>query len=104
MSLTSSSNFLLSSPSLPNSLIAHLPEEKYGREVRVISVDFSEGHEIYPRIAEELQDLDIGVLGKACNSFFKHLALLCGWTHSPHVVCVFSEQCRLLPRLCGILW
>ena len=27
-------------------------------------MDFSEGHEVYPRIAEELQDLDIGVLGK----------------------------------------
>ena len=60
------------------SVTAHIPEEKYGCEVRVIPVDFSEGHEIYPRIAEELQDLDIGVLGKTCNSFLKHLALLCG--------------------------
>ena len=39
-------------------------EEKYGREVRIIPVDFSGGPEIYPRIAEELQDLDIGLLGK----------------------------------------
>ena len=38
-------------------------EEKYGREVRIIPVDFSDGFEIYPQIAEKLQDLDIGVLG-----------------------------------------
>ena len=45
-----------------------LPEEKYGCEVRVIPVDFSDGQEIYPRIAEELQDLDIGILGKVPSS------------------------------------
>ena len=49
-----------SSPPLPHPP----PEEKYGREVRIIPVDFSEGPELYPRIAEELHDLDIGVLGK----------------------------------------
>ena len=38
-------------------------EEKYGREVVVIPVDFSDGMEIYPNIAEQLNDLDIGVLG-----------------------------------------
>ena len=37
-------------------------KEKYGREVRIIPVDFSEGPELYPHIAEELHDLDIGVL------------------------------------------
>ena len=43
---------------------AHVPtEEKYGREVVVIPVDFSDGMEIYPNIAERLNDLDIGVLG-----------------------------------------
>ena len=48
-------------------LLHHLPpspEEKYGCEVRIIPVDFSDGHEIYPRIAEELQDLDIGILSQ----------------------------------------
>ena len=39
-------------------------EEKYGREVRIIPVDFSDGFEIYAQIAEKLQDLDIGVLGE----------------------------------------
>ena len=39
-------------------------EEKYQREVRIISVDFSEGKNIYPNIAEQLQDLDIGILGE----------------------------------------
>ena len=39
-------------------------EEKYKREVVVIPVDFSDGLEIYPNIAEQLKDLDIGVLSK----------------------------------------
>ena len=29
-------------------------------------VDFSKGEEIYPDIAEELKDLDIGILGIIC--------------------------------------
>ena len=41
-----------------------LAEEKYSREAVVIPVDFSDGLEIYPNIAEQLKDLDIGVLGK----------------------------------------
>ena len=60
---------LFNSPSsspIPLSLPPFLPfpEEKYSREVHIIPVDFSDGQEIYPRIAEELQDLDIGLLGK----------------------------------------
>lgn len=39
-------------------------EEKYGREVRVVPTDFSKGEEIYPEIAEKLEDLDVGVLGE----------------------------------------
>ena len=48
-----------------------LTEEKYKREVVVIPVDFSDGMDICPNIAEQLQDLDIGVLSKlfAMNSF-----------------------------------
>ena len=37
--------------------------DKYGREVRIIPVDFSDGQVVYPKIAEELKDLDIGILG-----------------------------------------
>ncbi|XP_064399136.1 very-long-chain 3-oxoacyl-CoA reductase-B-like [Halichondria panicea] len=33
-----------------------------GREVRVVPVDFSQGAEIFPQIAENVQDLDIGIL------------------------------------------
>ena len=40
-----------------------LTEEKYDHEVVVIPVDFSDGMEIYPNIAEQLNDLNIGVLG-----------------------------------------
>ena len=56
-------NLLFSLSSLTPSL-SPFPEEKYSCEVRIIPVDFSDGQEIYPRIAEELQDLDIGLLGK----------------------------------------
>ena len=41
-----------------------LAEEKYKRDVVVIPVDFSDGLKIYPSIAEQLKDLDIGVLSK----------------------------------------
>ena len=41
-----------------------LIEQNFKREVRIISVDFSDGRKIYPLIAEQLQDLDIGILGK----------------------------------------
>ena len=57
------SSLLFSTLFSPFSL-THFPEEKYGCEVCIIPVDFSEGHELYPRIAEQLQDLDIGVLGE----------------------------------------
>jgi hypothetical protein len=40
-----------------------LTEEKYDHEVVVIPVDFSDGLEIYPNITEQLNDLDIGILG-----------------------------------------
>ena len=39
-------------------------EEKYHREVIVIPVDLSDGLKIYPNIAEQLKDLDIGILSK----------------------------------------
>ena len=40
--------------------------EKYSREVRIITADFSKGLEIYPNLGEQLKDLDIGILGE-CN-------------------------------------
>ena len=62
---TSPPSPLPSSPLPPLVLSLTSPtEEKYGREVRIIPVDFSDGSEIYPQIAENLQDLDIGVLGE----------------------------------------
>jgi len=39
-------------------------EERYGRESKVISVDFSGGQEIYTELANKLLGLDIGILGK----------------------------------------
>ena len=47
-------------------------EEKYSREVRIIAVDFSDGLEIYPKIVENLQDLDIGILGEDIIDFHRH--------------------------------
>ena len=39
-------------------------DEKYHREVHIIVVDFSDGQKVYPRIAAELKDRDIGILGQ----------------------------------------
>lgn len=39
-------------------------EDQYRRKTRTIQVDFTEGHCIYPVIAEQLQGLEIGILGK----------------------------------------
>ena len=47
-----------------------LTEEKYKREVVVIPIDFSDGMEIYPNIAEQLKDLDIGVLSMSFTNVF----------------------------------
>ena len=45
----------------------HISEERFGREVLVISVDFSEGMAVYPNLAKKLQKLDIGILSKSIN-------------------------------------
>lgn len=37
-------------------------QEKYKREVLIISVDFTQGQVVYPKLAEKLKDLEIGVL------------------------------------------
>lgn len=37
-------------------------ESQYGRQTLVIQADFTEGHSIYPVIAEQLKDLKIGIL------------------------------------------
>ena len=37
-------------------------EKLYNREVRIIVADYTRGQEVYPQIAEQLQDLDIGIL------------------------------------------
>lgn len=37
-------------------------QEKYKQEVLIISVDFTQGQVVYPKLAEKLKDLEIGVL------------------------------------------
>ena len=44
-------------------------EEKYKRQVRIISIDFYGGQNVYPTVAEHLNDLDIGILGKLVACF-----------------------------------
>lgn len=41
-----------------------VPESQHGRQTQIIQTDFTEGHDIYPAIAEALRDLDIGILGR----------------------------------------
>lgn len=42
--------------------VANEIKEKYPVEVMILAVDFLSGQEVYPQIAEKIQDLDIGVL------------------------------------------
>lgn len=44
-------------------------EGQYGRKTRTIQVDFTDGHSIYPAIAEELQGLEIGILGNGTTNY-----------------------------------
>ena len=47
---------------LTPSLSHTLTEAQYDVEVMVIAVDFSSGQKVYPQIAQQLKNLDIGVL------------------------------------------
>ncbi len=38
--------------------------EGYGREVRTVSVDFSQGQSVYDDIQAEISDLDVAILGE----------------------------------------
>ena len=40
------------------------PEEIYGTETKIITMDFTGGAEIYDGLPEKLAGLDIGILGK----------------------------------------
>ena len=64
-------------PHTPHTHTTPSTEANYaGREVRVVSVDFSEGAKIFPQIAQSVQDLDIGILGQCtCNCY---CILMCG--------------------------
>ena len=39
--------------------------QKYGCDIRTISVDLSDGMSIYPNIAKKLKDLGVGILGQS---------------------------------------
>uniref|UniRef100_A0A3Q3WTK4 Uncharacterized protein n=1 Tax=Mola mola TaxID=94237 RepID=A0A3Q3WTK4_MOLML len=43
-------------------MVAKEIEDRYSQKTRTIQVDFTDGHSIYPAIAEELQGLEIGIL------------------------------------------
>ena len=53
-------------------------EEKYGREVRIIPVDFTKGQEVYSAIQAEISDLDVAVLGEAVVTCFSYKRGLIG--------------------------
>ena len=74
-----------------------LKEQKYGHEVRIISVDFSGGMEIYPDLAEQLQDLDIGILSKFFSDVVPSLVwlLLKVMTYCHSFMYIDSRNCKL---------
>ncbi|XP_052313012.1 inactive hydroxysteroid dehydrogenase-like protein 1 [Oncorhynchus keta] len=45
-------------------IVAKEIESQHGLQTQIIQTDFTEGHDIYPAIAEALRDLDIGILGR----------------------------------------
>ena len=45
-------------------VVCFVSEEKFGRESRVIPMDFSGGLDIYTMISDQLRDLDVGVLSE----------------------------------------
>uniref|UniRef100_A0A6Q2XYS3 Hydroxysteroid (20-beta) dehydrogenase 2 n=1 Tax=Esox lucius TaxID=8010 RepID=A0A6Q2XYS3_ESOLU len=47
-------------------------EHKHGRQTHIIQTDFTEGNDIYPAIAEALQDLDIGILVNNVGMNYSH--------------------------------
>ncbi|XP_066514950.1 hydroxysteroid (20-beta) dehydrogenase 2 [Hoplias malabaricus] len=56
--------------------VANEIESQYGRKTRIIQVDFTEGPSIYPAIAQQLADLEVGILvnnvGMNYASMFMH--------------------------------
>ena len=39
-------------------------ERTFSREVRIITADFSQAQVVYPNIAEQIKDIDVGILGE----------------------------------------
>ena len=62
-------------------------EERFGRECIVIPVDFSDGFDIYSSLADQLSDLDIGVLGKGLDH------------QSKLITAIFSNACSQQCRI-----
>lgn len=49
---------------LTQEMLCRLVETQYGRKTHTIQADFTDGHSIYPAIAEGLQGLEVGILGR----------------------------------------
>ena len=61
--------------------------ERYGREVRVIPVDFSDGQSVYADIQAEISDLDVAVLGETSDlKCFVRCGFVCLF------VCLFTSD------------
>uniref|UniRef100_A0A3B3ZFI2 Uncharacterized protein n=1 Tax=Periophthalmus magnuspinnatus TaxID=409849 RepID=A0A3B3ZFI2_9GOBI len=52
---------------------AKVIEEIYGRKTCTIRVDFTDGHIIYPKIANVLKDLEVGILGMSVSDTLKKI-------------------------------
>ena len=55
-------------------------EERHKKKVLVMPIDFSSGLEVYHEISQQLQELDVGILGKLCNVFgFMLVTIFCNY-------------------------
>ena len=54
-----------------------IAEKKYNVKTKTVAVDFTAGPEIFDVIRDELEDLEIGVLGKMFSNSHRHCGTIC---------------------------
>ncbi|KAJ0062111.1 hypothetical protein NL108_015690, partial [Boleophthalmus pectinirostris] len=91
--------------------VAKLIVEIYGRKTCTIRVDFTDGHNVYPKIAKALKDLEIGILvNNVGMAYSEHFAYFLE-TPDAHKVCqklvntnIYTDCNRVYGLICVCLF